>query len=175
MNAKDLGTGKEQSIKITAPTKLSKEEIDKFVKEAEKFAGEDEKRKEEVEVKNQADTLVYSTEKSLKEYGDKLGAEDKKKIEDSIAELKDAQKGADIEKIKAGIETLTKASHKLAEEIYKKAAAEQQAKAQSADGAGNEGAANEPKEEQPSGDGKKEDEIIDAEYTAEDEKKKGKK
>ena len=79
--AKDLGTGKEQSIRITAPKKLSKEEIDKMVKDAEKFAAEDSRHKEEVELKNQADTLVYSTEKSLKELGDKISSSDKENIQ----------------------------------------------------------------------------------------------
>ncbi len=161
VNAKDKGTGKEQSIRITAPHKLSKEDIDKMVKEAEKFAGEDEKKKEEVEIRNQADTLIYSTEKSLSEYGNKVSADEKKNIESKVAELKEAVKGKDIEKIKKGVEDVTKASHKLAEEIYKAASAAQKEEAQ-------------PKAEEPpapeEGEKKKED-IIDAEFREEDDKK----
>lgn len=166
VGAKDTGTGKEQSIRITAPHKLSHDEIDKMVKEAEKFAGEDEKKKEEVEIRNQADTLIYSTEKSLKDYGDKVSENEKKNIESKAAELKEAIKGKDTDKIKKGIEDLTKAAHKLAEEIYKTAAAAQ-----------NEGA--KPKaEEEPSAqeadqgaDEKKKEDIIDAEFREEDDKK----
>ncbi|MFA5038917.1 MAG: molecular chaperone DnaK [Candidatus Omnitrophota bacterium] len=165
VNAKDLGTGKEQSIRITAPHKLSKEDIDKMVKEAEKFAGEDEKKKEEVEARNQADTLIYATEKSLKEYGDKVSADEKKAIEDKLAGLKEAVKGKDTGSIKKGIEELTQASHKLAEAIYKASAQKQQQEAKP----GPEAA----QEQQPGEDeGKKaaggKDDIIDAEYKEED-------
>jgi molecular chaperone DnaK len=121
VGAKDLGTGKEQSIRITAPKKLSKEEIDKMVKEAEKFATEDRKRKEEVELKNQADTLVYSVEKSLKDFGDKISQDDRLNIERKINDLKEAIKGSDTGKINKEMEELAKASHKLAEEVYKAA------------------------------------------------------
>ncbi|MFH1691949.1 MAG: molecular chaperone DnaK [Candidatus Omnitrophota bacterium] len=166
VNAKDKGTGKEQSIRITAPHKLSKEDIDKMVKEAEKFAGEDEKKKEEVEVRNQADTLIYSTEKSLKDYGDKVSEDEKKNIESKAAELKEAIKGKDTDKIKKGIEELTKASHKLAEEIYKAAASAQQGGPQ----ATSEEAPSADADAQGTQDKKKED-IIDAEFREEDDKK----
>ena len=166
VNAKDLGTGKEQSIKISAPKKLSKEEIDKFVKEAEKFAQEDEKKKEEVDVLNQADTLVYATEKSLKEFGEKVGQGERADIESRINDLKQAMKDKNIDSIKHGMEELTKVSHKLAEEIYKKTA-----NAQKGPGAG-------PREEPPTEDEtagkKKDDDVIDAEYTSEDDDKKKK-
>jgi molecular chaperone DnaK len=168
--AKDLGTGKEQSIRITAPKKLSKEEIEKMVKDAEKFAAEDEKRKEQVEVINQADNLVYATEKALKDYGDKVSQTERATIEASGNDLKTAIKDKNIERIKKGMEDLTKASHKLAEEIYKQSAAKQQQG--SAAGAQPGG----PQQEQASprddsaGAEKKED-IIDAEYKDEDEKK----
>ncbi|MBN1526127.1 MAG: molecular chaperone DnaK [Candidatus Omnitrophica bacterium] len=171
VNAKDLGTGKEQSIKITAPTKLSKDEIDKFVREAEKFASEDEKRKEEVEARNQADTLLYATEKSLKEYGDKLNDADKKKIEEKIGSLREALKGTDSGRIKQASEELTQASHKLAEEIYKKTAQSQQQK----QGGGAAGPDYTKEEAGPQGgqEGpKKGEDIIDADFTAEDDKKK---
>jgi molecular chaperone DnaK len=165
VNAKDMGTGKEQSIRITAPKKLSKEEIEKMVKDAEKFAKEDEARKQEVEVRNQADTLIYSTEKSLKEYADKIGASEKKTIESKLSELKEAVKGKDIEKIKTCSEALTQASHKLAEAIYKAASAKNTAQQQP--GAGPQ-ADSEPQAE-PKPEEKKED-IIDAEFKEEETK-----
>jgi molecular chaperone DnaK len=169
VNAKDLGTGKEQSIRITAPHKLSKDEIDKMVKEAEKFAGEDEKKKEEVEARNQADTLIYSTEKSLKEYGSKVSDADKKGIEEKLAALKEAMKGKDTDKIKKGMEELTQASHKLAEAIYKEAAQKQQQAGAKGHGPASDGTAEEPKAggAKSSGTGK-DDDIIDAEYKEED-------
>ena len=168
--AKDLGTGKEQSIRITAPKKLSKEEIDKMVRDAEKFAAEDSRHKEEVELKNQADTLVYSTEKSLKELGDKISASDKENIQKKADELKEALKGKDSSRIKAGIEELTKASHKLAEEVYKQAAANKQGAEQ---GPAQEQNTDErrSKADKETKDNKKGDDVIDAEYKAEDEKK----
>jgi len=162
--AKDLGTGKEQSIRISAPKKLSQEEIDKMVKDAEKFAAEDSKRKEEVEVVNQADNLAYATEKSLKDYGDKVSQAERADIEAKLNDLKTAIKDKNLDRIKKGMEDLTKASHKLAEEIYKNAAAKQkeqqqeQAGGQAKDNGG-------PKEETSKGD--KED-IIDAEFKEED-------
>jgi molecular chaperone DnaK len=176
VNAKDLGTGKEQSVRITAPKKLSKEEIDKMVKEAEKYAGEDKKKKEEVEIHNQADTLAYSTEKSLKEFGEKVSKDEKAKIEQKLAALREALKGKDTNKIKQAMEELMKASHKLAEEIYKQAQAkqqgpqagpkQQQGPKQSSAGEAAGGSA--------SG-GKKDEDIVDADYSVEDEDKdKGK-
>jgi len=169
VNAKDLGTGKEQSIRITAPHKLSKDEIDKMVKEAEKFAGEDEKKKEEVEARNQADVLIYSTEKSLKDYGSKVSDAEKKAIEEKLAALKEAVKGKDTDKIKKGMKELTQASHKLAEAIYKDAAQKQQQAGPKGEGPAQDGAAQEPKAggAKPSGSGK-DDDIIDAEYKEED-------
>ena len=113
--AKDLGTGKQQSIKITAPKKLSKEEIEKMVRQAEQFASDDAKKKEEVEAVNQADTLAYSVEKSLKDYGDKVSQAERADIEAKLNDLKGAIKEKNIDRIKKGMEELTKASHKLAE------------------------------------------------------------
>ncbi|MBM3251632.1 MAG: molecular chaperone DnaK, partial [Candidatus Omnitrophica bacterium] len=166
VSAKDLGTGKEQSIKITAPKKLSKEEIDKMVKDADKFAAEDAKRKEEVEAVNQADQLVYATEKSLKEFGDKVSQAERADIESRLNDLKSAIKDKNIDRIKRGMEELTKASHKLAEEIYKQTSAKQQ-QAQGGPQAG-------PQQQGPqkgeSPKGGKED-IVDADYTVEDEDK----
>jgi len=173
VNAKDLGTGKEQSIKISAPKKLSKEEIDKFVKEAEKFASEDEKRKEEVDVRNQADTLAYTTEKSLKEFGDKVSESDKKNIEEKLAALKEALKGSDAAKMKSAMEELTTASHKMAEEIYKKHSQHGAGAGAGAENVGGADAGARPQEEpqtEKEGAGSKDD-VIDAEFTAEDDKK----
>jgi molecular chaperone DnaK len=160
VSAKDLGTGKEQSIRITAPKKLSKEEIDKMVKDAEKFAAEDTRKKEEVELINQADTLVYATEKSLKDFGDKVSQSERADIEARLNDLKSAVKDKNIDRIKKGMEDLTKASHKLAEEIYKQAGAKQQQGQQQAG----------PKEAKPEaepGEQKKEEEIIDADFKEE--------
>ncbi|MDR1195180.1 MAG: molecular chaperone DnaK [Endomicrobium sp.] len=119
VSAKDKGTGKEQSIKISSSTKLSKDDINKYVKEAEQYASEDSKRKEEIEAKNEADNLVYSVEKSLKEHGDKISGDDRLNIDRALADAKEALKGNDIEKIKSTKEALTSASHKLAEAVYK--------------------------------------------------------
>lgn len=126
VKAKDLGTQKEQKITITASTGLSEEEIDKKVKEAEQFAEEDKKLKEKIELRNQADTLIYSVEKTLKESGDKVSEDEKSQITEIIKELRKALEEDDVEKIKSNIEKLTTSSHKLAEEIYKKAAAQTQ-------------------------------------------------
>ncbi|MDI6758224.1 MAG: molecular chaperone DnaK [Candidatus Omnitrophota bacterium] len=174
VSAKDLGTGKEQSIRITAPKKLSKEEIDKMVKDAEKFAADDAKKKEEIEAINQADTLVYATEKSLKEFGDKVSQQERIDIEAKLNDLKTAIKDKNTDRIKKGTEDLTKASHKLAEEIYKQAAQKQQQQAQQGAGDKGEGAeqAREEKDSAKGGfSGKKEEDIIDAEYKEEDDKK----
>ncbi|MDR1926590.1 MAG: Hsp70 family protein, partial [Endomicrobium sp.] len=119
VSAKDKGTGKEQSIKISSSTKLSKDDIDKYVKEAEQYASEDAKHKEEIELRNEADNLVYSVEKSLKEHGDKVSSEERLAIEQALTSAKDALKGSDVATIKSTKETLTTASHKLAEAVYK--------------------------------------------------------
>ena len=175
VNAKDLGTGKEQSVKITAPKKLSEEEIERMVKEAEAHAEEDKKKKKEVEIKNQADTLVYATEKSLKDYGDKIDAKEKENIQkklDDFKKLLETEK--DAEKIKTAMEDLSKASHKLAEEIYKEAQAKQQQAQKEAQ---------QQKPETPEGqkadaagqaEEKKDEDIVDADYKVEDEDKEKK-
>jgi molecular chaperone DnaK len=121
VSAKDLGTGKEQSIKITASSGLSKEEIDKMVRDAEAHASEDKKRRELIEARNHADSTVYQTEKSLKEFGDKIDAAEKQKIEDKLAALKKAMDGDDPEAMKKAGEELLEASHKLAEAVYAQA------------------------------------------------------
>jgi len=121
VSAKDLGTGKEQSIQITAPKKLSKDEIDRMVKDAETFAAKDAAKKEEVETINHADSLVYTTEKSLRDYGDKISQSERADIETRINALKQAVNDKNIEGIKRKMDELTQASHKLAEAIYRQA------------------------------------------------------
>jgi molecular chaperone DnaK len=147
VTAKDLGTGKEQSIKITAPKKLSKEEIEKMVRQAEQFASEDTKRKEEVEATNQADTLAYSVEKSLKDYGDKVSQTERADIESKLNDLKSAIKDKNLDRIKRASDDLMHASHKLAEAVYKQQP-----------GQGQQQQTQEPPKE------KKGDDVIDAEF-----------
>ena len=120
VSAKDLGTGKEQSISITASSGLSKEEIEKMVRDAEMHADEDKKKREAIEARNHADSMVYSTEKSLKEHGDKIDAVEKGNIENKLAALKKLMEGDDAEAIKKGTDELAEASHKLAEAMYAK-------------------------------------------------------
>lgn len=152
VSAKDLGTGKEQSIRITASSGLSEEEIEKMQQDAEAHADEDKKRKEQVESRNQADSMIYATEKSLTDLGDKVDAETKGNIETEIKELKKLMEGDDTEAIKAGIESLTKASHKLAEMMYAQASAEQPADAA-------------PEAEEGTTEEKKDDDdVVDADY-----------
>jgi molecular chaperone DnaK len=127
VSAKDLGTGKEQKIRIESSSGLSEDEINKMVKDAELHADEDKAEREKIEVRNQADNLVYSTEKSLKEYGDKISAEDKAAIEQASSELKSVLENGDVEQMKQKMEALQQASHKLAEQMYKNASAEGQA------------------------------------------------
>ena len=145
VSAKDQATGKEQSIQITASSGLSKEEIDKLVKDAEMHAEEDKKKKELVEARNSADALIYQTEKSIKELGDKVDSTTKSKVEESVAALRKAIEGEDAAEIKRLSDELTQASHKLAEAMYQQASkSEQQAGAESTEQAsGGSGAADE--------------------------------
>ena len=119
VSAKDLGTGKEQHISITASTNMSKDDIDKAVKEAEAYAAEDKKRREEVDLRNEADSMVYQTEKSLNEFGDKVTADEKTQVQPKIDALKEALNGSDIEKIKTAKDELQQAFYAVAERIYK--------------------------------------------------------
>jgi molecular chaperone DnaK len=156
VSAKDLGTGKEQSIKITASSGLSEEEIQKLVCDAEAHAEEDKKRKELIEARNQADSMVYSVEKNIKEFGDKVDAAEKARIEEAIANAKKALEGDDIEDIKRTQEELMNVSHKLAEAMYAKTSGHGGPQADGGRGAGNGGF------EQPSG--KKDDDVVDADF-----------
>jgi molecular chaperone DnaK len=155
VSAKDKGTGKEQSIKISSSTKLSKDDIDKYVKEAEQYASEDAKHKEEIEARNEADNLVYSVEKSLKEHGDKISSDERLAIEQALTAAKDALKGSAVAVIKSTKEALTVASHKLAEAVYKSS------QAQNAQGA----AEAQPDNSQKSNNGEK---VVDAEVVDDD-------
>ena len=157
VSAKNLGTNKEQHITISAPNKLSEEEVNNFVKQAEKFAEEDKKTKERIEAKNEADTVLYSTEKALKEHGDKIGQEDRLKIDQALSELKEAVKTDDTERIKKAKDDALAASQKLGEIIYKEA----QAKANPQANAGAQAGA-QAQTETPQGDAKKED-VVEAE------------
>ena len=153
VSAKDLGTGNQQDVTITASSNLSEEEIKKAVSDAERFAEEDKKKKEDVEAKNQADQLIYSTEKTLKELGDKLAPADKEGIEKALADLKTAVEGQDTDLIKTATERLTEVSYAAFGKVYQQAAAEQQA-------AGNAG-------QQPPHD----DNVVDADYEVVDDNK----
>jgi len=154
VSAKDLGTGKEQSIKITASSGLSEEEIEGLVKDAELHAEEDKKKRELVDARNAADSLIYATEKSIKEAGDKLDAGTKGDIENSIATLKKAMEGEDTAEIKRLSEELTQASHKLAEVLYA-----QTAQAQAQAGAGSESGPGASAES-----AKQDEEVVDADF-----------
>ena len=124
VSAKDMASGKEQHITITSSTNMSKEEVDKAVREAEQFAAEDAKRKEEVDTRNQADQMVYQTEKTLEEMGDKIPASDKGEVESKLNALKDALKGTDTQAIKNATEELTKAFYAVSEKLYSQAGAQ---------------------------------------------------
>lgn len=161
VSAKDLATKKEQKITITAPHKLSKDEIDAKVKEAERYAQEDSQRREEIEVRNQADSLVYSSEKMLKEAGDVATAEQKDKIQKGITELKDAISGGDVAAIKAKTESLQSAIYELSAAMYQKASQQQQ---QAGPSAGQTGEASGQQSEPKSG-------YVDADYEVVNDKK----
>jgi molecular chaperone DnaK len=150
VSATDKATSKQQNITITASSGLTKDEIERMVKDAQANAAEDTKRKEEIEVRNQTDSLVYSTERTLGEHGSKLGEGDRKAIDDALAEAREALKGEDLERMKRAQETLTRAAHKLAEVMY-----QSQAQPGTPDGG-------------PTGEGRtsgpKEGEVVDAEF-----------
>jgi len=173
VTAKDLGTGKAASIRITASTKLSREEIDRMVKEAEKYREADKKRKEEVELRNQADSLVYTSEKTINELGDKISKDQREKVEQAREKLKKSLEGKDIAKIKEDMDALTKALHEISAVVYQEAAkkAQEQAQAQGqgqtkeqTKGKGEEGTKKESESE--SGD------YVDVDYDVKEEKKR---
>ena len=160
VNAKDLGTGKEQKITITSSKKLGKDEIGRMVKEAESFAEEDKKRKEKVEVINQADTLIYTTEKTMVDAGDKITSEEREKVQKAISELKEAVKTGDMDQIKAKIEALTKELYQVSTRVYAEAAkAGQQSQAQSPP----------PNDQPPKGGQDQKGDFVDSDYKIVDE------
>ncbi len=154
VSAKDLGTGKEQSIRITASSGLSESEIQRLIKEAESHADEDKKKQELIEARNQADGLIYGTEKSIADLGDKLDAATKADIEGKIEALKKVMDGSDADAIKSASEELSRASHKLAEQLY-------QQSQQGQPGAGPEAGP----EAGHAGSAKGDDDVVDADYT----------
>ncbi|HMF84090.1 MAG TPA: Hsp70 family protein, partial [Acidimicrobiia bacterium] len=162
VSAKDLATGKEQQMTITGGTALSKDDIDQMVKDAEAHAEEDRKRREEAETRNNADSLVFQTEKLLKEQADNVSGDERQKIEEKLKALKDALAGSDIEAVKRGHEELLAASQEFAQRLYQQAAQSQQpgAAGDAGGGAGPTGSS------QPS-----DDEVADAEIVDDDEQK----
>jgi molecular chaperone DnaK len=161
VSAKDIATGKEQSIQITASSGLTKEEIDAAVKDAEMHSEDDKKKKELIEARNHADSLIYATEKSLKDLGDKVDAETRSKVEAATADLKKAMEGDDVADIKAKSEALTQSSHKLAEAMYQQAAQSEQAGADAQGGASQQG-----------GGAPADDDVVDADFEEVKEEKK---
>ncbi|WZL74623.1 molecular chaperone DnaK [Clostridiaceae bacterium 35-E11] len=156
VSAKDKGTGKEQKITITASTNLSDDEIEKKVKEAEKFAEEDKQKKEAIEIRNKADSMVYETEKALKEVGDKISGDDKTKVETALEALKKSLEGDNTEEITKATEELTSAFHVLSQKMYEQAAA-QQGNAQEGPGQASEN--------------QQDDNVVDADYEVVDDDK----
>ena len=173
VSAKDLGTGKEQKITITSSKKLSKDEIEKSVKEAERFSEDDKKRREKIETINQADTLIYTTEKTLVEQTEKISSDEKEKIQKAIAELKEAMKGADIAVIKAKVDALTKEMYGISTRLYSEASkkAGEQQQAQGPGGQGPQGAGPEEGQGQQQEGGKGGYRDADYKIVDEDEKK----
>jgi molecular chaperone DnaK len=159
VNAKDLGTGKEQKITITGSSGLNDSEIERMVKEAESHSDEDKRKKEEIEARNRADNMVYGTEKLLRENRSKISDQDAKAIEDAIAETKKAMEQGGVDRINSAVERLTQASHRLAEVMYQSAQGRQQPQGESQTTSGGQGQ------------GRKPDDVIDAEYVDMDDKK----
>ncbi|MEE2932691.1 MAG: molecular chaperone DnaK [Pseudomonadota bacterium] len=164
VSAKDKATGKEQQIRIQASGGLSDDDIEKMVSEAEEHAGEDKKRRELTEAKNNADSLVYSTEKSLEEFGEQIGKSEKETIEQDVSVLKEALEADDVDAITKGVEALTQSSMKLGEAMYK-ASQEEAAASSNSSGEGSEGAG---------GEGPKADDVVDVDFEEVDEKVEGK-
>ncbi|HKK83462.1 MAG TPA: molecular chaperone DnaK [Atribacterota bacterium] len=170
VKAQDKGTGKEQKITIKHSSGLTEEEIQKKVKEAEQYADDDRKQKEKVELHNQADTLIYTTEKTLKDAGEKVNDSTKNEINDHISQLRKAMQDDDLDQMKSGIEKLTNSSHKLAEEMYKQSASQEQEQGKTDEA----GPSTDSQEQEESSDSKKEEKVYDAEYKEENEENKNK-
>jgi molecular chaperone DnaK len=161
VSAKDLGTGNEQKVTITASTNMSKDDIDKAVKDAEQFAEDDKKEKEKVEIRNNADSLVFQTEKTIKDLGDKVSSEDKGKIEAEASNVKSALAGTDTDAIKAATEKLSELSYEVFGKIYQQA----NAQANAAGAGGN---------PESAGQAPPDDNVVDADYEVVDDEKKDK-
>jgi molecular chaperone DnaK len=164
VSAKDMGTGKEQSMTITATTKLEENDINRMVQEAEQHAAEDKERKEAVEIRNQADSMVYQAEKTIKDFKDQADAAAIEKLQTAVDELKEALKGSDIEPVKTKLEALTGPLYEMTTAMYQKKSEEQAAQeaqaAQGAPGAGEESAAQQEDKEN----------VVDADFEVEEEK-----
>jgi molecular chaperone DnaK len=155
VSAKDLATSKEQSMTITGQSSLAKDEIDRMVRDAESHAEDDRRRREEAEVRNQSDTLVYQTEKLLRDQGDNFQGDEKEKVESALASLKEALGGTDLDRIKSATEALVTASHSFSERLYQQASASQS------------GGGSQPGSGDGSADGPSDDEVVDAEIVDE--------
>ena len=153
VSAKDTATGNEQKVSITASTNLSEEDINRAVKDAEAHASEDKKKKEEVEVKNNAESLIYNSHKTLDELGDKVSAEEKAKVQAEIDNVKKTLEGSNVDEIKEATDKLTKVFYEISEKLYSAAGAANNANAGAEDGAAAEGT------------------VYDADYTSEDDNK----
>jgi molecular chaperone DnaK len=164
VSAKDLGTGKEQSIQIKSSSGLSEAEVEKMQKEAELHAEEDKKNREVVDVLNQADQTIYSTENTLKEHGDKVDEAEKNNINQALEKLKKAKEGKNVDEIKKAIDELQEASHKLSQAMYETAAKEQQAAAGAEAKTEESPAGEKPSDEKDSKKSKEGDDVIDADY-----------
>ncbi len=156
VSAKDLATSKQQSMTITGQSSLAKDEIDRMVRDAESHAEDDRRRREEAEVRNQSDTLVYQTEKLLRDQGENFQGDEKEKVESGLAGLKEALAGSDVEQIKSATEALVTASHSFSERLYQQASASAQSGGGSQPGTGD-----------GQGDGPSDDEVVDAEIVDE--------
>jgi molecular chaperone DnaK len=167
VSAKDLGTGKEQKITITASSGLSKEEVERMMKDAESHAGEDKRRKEEIEARNKADQAVYGAEKMLQDMGPKLASSDKAAVETAIDQLKSAISANDTAGMNRALEQLTQAQHRAAEALYKNAGASAAEGAQGAQGAGSGGSGG---SEGSAGSQGSQGDVIDAEVVDEEKK-----
>jgi len=172
VSAKDLATSKEQKIRIESSSGLNEDEINSMVKDAELHAEEDRKAKEKVEAVNQADSLVYQTEKMLKEYGEKISPEDRANIEQEIGNTKKAINEGDAAQIKQATEALTQASYKISESMYRDAASQQAQGAEQASGGSSEDAEGQGEGSQSGSDGGGEEDVVDAEYEVVDEDNK---
>jgi len=179
VSAKDLGTGKEQKIRIESSSGLSKEEIDKMEREAKEHEEEDKAALEKVEARNNLDSLVYSTERSMKEFGEKINAADKKKVEEALVKAKEALKSEDAAVLKKATDALNEAAHKLSETVYQEAQKKAQQQQQSGPANGGQQAGGGGKQQGPSGDqgdnkSSTDEKVVDAEYEVVDDEKKKK-